>query len=78
MKPKKQGKRLLFKKQSIAKLDPAAQRNVKGGVTGKPGKTIADPVTDLSLILVKGCNTNTSCGLYFCDTGGLGTGPIIN
>jgi hypothetical protein len=75
MKPKKQGKRLLFKKQSIAKLDPAAQQNVKGGGTGKTDKTIADP---LSLNPLKGCNTNTSCGLYHCDTGGLGTGPIIN
>lgn len=77
MKPKKQGKRLLLAKQSIAKLDVAAQQNLKGG-TGKIERTIADHITGLTLNPLKGCNTNTSCGLYFCDTSGLGTGPIIN
>jgi hypothetical protein len=76
MKPKKQGKRLLLRKQSVAKLDAAAQQNVKGGGTGKTDRTIADPITNLTLNPFKGCNTNTSCGLYYCDT--IGTGPIIN
>lgn len=72
MKQKKQTRRLYLAKQSIAKLDALKQHTIAGGGTGKTDRTIADPITRMSLIKIAGCATDTSCGLYVCN----GTGPI--
>jgi hypothetical protein len=72
MKQKKAGKRLYLAKRSIANLDALKQHTIAGGGTGKTDRTIADPITKMSLVKIAGCATDTSCGLYVCN----GTGPI--
>jgi hypothetical protein len=58
MKPNDQKSKLQLVKTTISKLDDRRLREILGG--NKP------PAKDLSIF---NCTTDTSCGLYYCDTG---------
>ena len=61
MKPNDQQSRLQLVKTTISKLDERALQDILGG-----GNQNAAPTKDLSFF---NCDdTNTSCGLYYCDT----------
>jgi len=61
MKPNDQKSRLQLVKTTISKLDERALQDILGG-----GNQKLLPTGDLSVV---NCDTtNTSCGLYYCDT----------
>lgn len=59
MKPNDQKSKLHLVKTTISKLDERALQHILGGNQPKA------PAKDLSIF---DCGTNTSCGLYYCDT----------
>lgn len=68
MKQSTTGRKLRLNKTTISRLDESAQMSVQGG----QGDSKAQPTTTVMRLQpttsILNCTTNTSCGLYFCNT----------